>query len=280
MRDRFNQIDFSATVVIGEGEKDEAPKLFTGEKVGTGRGPKMDLAVDPLECTDSVAWGRSNAQSVIVTGPVGSLLHAPDTYMHKIAVGPKAAKVINLDVSVEKNLTAIAKALNKKISELTVIVLDRPRHQDLIVEIRRVGARVRLITDGDVAGAIATCLPDSGIDVLMSIGGSTEAVLAAVPIKIFGGALLCRFHPRSPKDEGEIKTALALAGIKDINHIFHAEDLAKGDDIAFTATGIIDGPLLRGVQFHGDTIITESIVVRGKSGTARYIKTHHQAQKA
>lgn len=276
MRARFNQIDFSGRVVIGEGEKDEAPKLYTGEIVGKRKKPAMDLAIDPLECTDSVAWGRYNAIAVIAAGPRGSLLHAPDTYMEKIAVGPKAAKAIDLDISVKVNLEKIAKALGKKISELVVVVLDRPRHEKLIKEIRQAGSRVRLITDGDVAAAVATCFPESGIDVLMGIGGSTEAVLAAVPVKIFGGQILTRFYPRSEKDLKDIEKHLKKAGIKNVKKIFKADDLAKGKQLTFTATGVIEGPLLDGVDFREDKIITHSMVVRGQSGTVRYITTHHK----
>lgn len=260
MRARFNQLDFRGRVVIGEGEKDKAPKLYTGEIVGQGKKPLMDLAVDPLECTDSVAWGRYNAISVIVAGFQGSLLHAPDTYMEKIAVGPAAAKVIDLEAPVKINLRKIAKALGKTVGEVIAVVLDRPRHEKLIKEIRAAGARVRLITDGDVAAAIATCLPESGIDVLMGIGGSTEAVLAAAPIKIFNGQILCRFALRHKKNQEKI---------------FKAEDLAKGKELTFTATGVIEGPLLAGVQFKKDRIVTQSIVIRGISGTVRYITTHH-----
>ncbi|MDX9893086.1 MAG: class II fructose-bisphosphatase [Patescibacteria group bacterium] len=277
MRDRFNQIDFSGTVVIGEGEKDEAPKLYTGEKVGKGTEPAMDLAIDPLECTDSVAWGRYNAMAVIATGPKGSLLNAPDTYMEKIAAGPQAAAVIDLDVSVKDNLTKVAKALNKEVSEITVVVLDRPRHEKLISEIREVGARVRLITDGDVAAAIATCLPESGIDLLMGVGGSTEAVLAAVALKIFNGGIICRFKPRNPEDEQEVRECLNKIGIKDLNHIFHAKDLAQGDQLTFTATGVIEGPMLAGVLFKENKIVTHSIVARGTSGTIRYLTTYHNS---
>lgn len=275
MRARFNQIDFSGRVVIGEGEKDEAPKLYTGEVVGKGIKPVMDLAIDPLECTDSVAWGRYNAIAVIAAGAKGSLLHAPDTYMEKIAVGPKAAKVIDLDASVKVNLQKIGKALDKKVSELVVVVLDRPRHEKLIKDIRKAGARVRLITDGDVAAAVATCFPESGIDVLMGVGGSTEGVLAAVPLKIFGGQILARFQPRSDKDLVNIKKHLKKAGINNIKKIFNANDLAKGKQLTFTATGVIEGPLLEGVDFRADKIVTHSMVVRGVSGTVRYITTYH-----
>ncbi|MFA6215516.1 MAG: class II fructose-bisphosphatase [Patescibacteria group bacterium] len=276
MRARFNQINFKGKVVIGEGEKDEAPQLYTGEIVGKGKAPIMDLAIDPLECTDSVAWGRYNAISVIAAGPKGSLLHAPDTYMDKIAAGPIAAPVIDLDAPVKVNLKKVAKALGKEIGEVTVVVLDRPRHEQLIKEIRQVGARVRLITDGDVAAAIATCLPESGIDILMGTGGSTEAVLAAVAVKIFGGGIVCRFKPRSEKDQSEITKYLKKIGIRDINHTFHAKDLAKGNRLTFTATGIVEGPFLNGVLFSQDRIVTHSVVIRATSGTVRYITTHHR----
>jgi len=276
MRDRFNQIEFSGTVVIGEGEKDKAPKLYTGEKVGKDKSPEMDLAIDPLECTDSVAWGRYNAMAVIAAGPKGSLLHAPDTYMDKIAAGPKAAAAIDLEISVKDNLKKVAKLLGKDIDEVTVVVLDRPRNEELIKQIRKVGSRVRLITDGDVAGAVATCMPQSGIDLLMGSGGSTEAVLAAAAVKIFGGGIVCRFRPDIRNDESEIKKYLKKIDIDDINYIFHAKDLAKGEQLTFTATGVIDGPMLNGVLFKEDKIITQSIVVRGVSGTVRYITTHHK----
>jgi len=271
MRARFNNIDFLGTVVIGEGEKDEAPMLYTGEKVGKKREPHMDLAVDPLECTDSVAYGRYNAISVIASGPKDSLLHAPDTYMEKIAVGPKAKEVINIDASVKENITKTARAIGKNIKDITVVVLDRERHIDLIAQIREAGARVRLITDGDVAGGIATCFPDSGIDMLMGVGGSTEAVLAAVPIKILGGEIISRFKPRQKTDIEKIHRV----GIKNINKVFNSFDLAKSNRLTFTATGVVDGPLLSGVIFEENKIITHSLVIRGMTGTIRYITTHH-----
>jgi fructose-1,6-bisphosphatase II len=275
MRSRLNLIDFSGTVVIGEGEKDEAPMLYTGEKVGTKKGPVMDLAIDPLECTESVAYGRYNATTVVASGPKGSLLHAPDTYMQKIAVGPLGKKAINLEASVKVNIEKTAKAFNKRVEDITVVILDRERHIDLIKEVRDAGARVRLITDGDVAAAIATCFPESGIDLLMGIGGSTEAVLAAVPVKILGGEILCQFKPKKGTDIPKIKAA----GVKNINKIFTAEDLAKGKELTFTATGVIDGPLLNGVIFDKNKVITHSLVIRGTSGTIRYITTHHHYYK-
>jgi len=275
MRSRFNQVDFKGTVVIGEGEKDEAPMLYNGEKVGTGKGEEMDLAIDPLECTDSVAFGRYNAISVIASGKKGSLLKAPDTYMEKLAVGPSAKDVVSLDFSVEKNLKNIAKALKKPVSELTVMILDRERHQKLIDEVRQVGSRVRLITDGDVSAAIATCFEDSGVDVYMGIGGSTEAVLAAVAMKVMGGEILCRFKPKNEKDKEKVHSF----GFKDLKKVYKSEDLAKGRQLSFTATGVIDGPLLKGVVFEKKRIITHSVVIRGVSGTIRYITTHHHLYK-
>jgi len=275
MRSRLNKIDFSGTVVIGEGEKDEAPMLYTGENVGTKKGVVMDLAIDPLECTDSVAYGRYNATTVVASGPRGSLLHAPDTYMEKIAVGWGAKSAINLESSVKNNIVKVAKALKKKIEDVTVVILDRERHKDLITQVRETGARVRLITDGDVAAGIATCFPESGIDILMGTGGSTEAVLAAVPIKILGGEILCRFKPKKEADIPKIKAS----GTKNLNKIFNSEDLAKGKQLTFTATGVIDGPLLNGVVFNKNRIITHSLVIRGVSGTIRYITTHHHYYK-
>lgn len=271
MRSRLNIVDFSGTVVIGEGKKDEAPELYTGEKLGKAKEPTLDIAVDPLECTDSVANGRYNALSVIVTGTKGSLLHAPDTYMDQIAVGTEAKNVIDLDAPVKDNLTKIAKALGKDIREVTAVILDRDRHAELIQQVRAAGARVRLITDGDVAGGIAPCIPENPIDVLLGIGASAEAVLAAAAIKTLGGEILCRFKPKNEKDVAEIQEM----SITDVNKIYNSEDLVKGDEATFTATGVIEGPLLNGVTFTKKHIITHSVVIRAHSGTIRYITTHH-----
>ena len=283
MRDRFNQIDFRGVVVIGEGQKDEAPELYQGEKVGAGWKPSprpsprgrggdiFDLAIDPLECTDSVAYGRYNAIAVIAAGARGSLLNAPDTYMEKLAAGPKAAKVIKMGAPVKTNIDRVAKALGKKVGDVTVCVMDRSRHEELIFQIRKTGARVRLITDGDVAGAIAPCMPESGIDLLMGIGASAEAVLAATAIKILGGQMYARFNPMKEAHHQLLKKA----GLND-KKVYSVNDLAKGDQLTFTATGVIDGPLLQGVRVAGDTIITHSLVIRGLSGTIRYITTHHK----
>lgn len=275
MRSRFNQIDFQGTVVIGEGEKDEAPLLYTGEKVGRGTTPVLDLAIDPLECTASVAHGRYNAMAVIAAGAKDSLFSAPDTYMEKIAAGPKAAKVIDIDAPVATNITKVAKALGKDKKEITVMILDRARHQPIIDEVRRTGARVRLITDGDVAGAIAPSMDESGIDLLMGVGASAEAVLAAAAIKILGGQIYARFAPQKE----EHTTLLHNAGITNLKKIYASEDLAKGKELTFTATGVIDGPLLRGVIDKGHKIVTHSVVIRGISGTVRYMTTEHHVNK-
>jgi len=270
MRKRFNHVDFKGTIVIGEGKKDEAPELYVGEKVGTGKGHEMDIAVDPLECTDSVAYGRYNAISVIATGPKGSLLSAPDTYMEKIAVGRAAADVIDLEAPVKTNIEKVAKALNKNVSEVTVSLLDRPRHEKLIQEIREAGARVRLVTDGDVAIAVATCLEENPIDLLLGTGGSAESVLAAAAVKILGGEMQVKFAPRNDNDRKEMEKM----GLDD-KTIFTTSDLAKGDSLTFTATGVIDGPMLPGVIFNRKSIITHSVVMRNISKTIRYITTHH-----
>lgn len=272
MRARFNDVDFSGKIVIGEGEKDEAPELYVGEELGTGNGVRLDIAVDPLECTDSVANGVPNAISVIATGEEGSLFHAPDMYMMKIACGPAAKGVIDLDKSVEENVQAVAKALQKEVSEMVVVLLDRPRHEEIIQKIRAMGARVRLISDGDVAGAIAPSLPDSGIDMLYNIGASAEAVLAAAAIKCLGGDFQARLWPKND----EQRQRLTDMGITDIEKKLGLEDLAKGKNLTFTATGIIDGPLLKGIRTTATHIITHSVVMRVHSGTVRFLETHHK----
>ncbi len=272
MRDRFQYVDFCGEIIIGEGEKDEAPELYIGEKLGKTGCLELDIAVDPLECTDSVANGVPNAISVIATGSRGSLFHAPDMYMEKIACGSKAKGVIDLLAPVEVNLRQVAERLEKEVSELVVVVLDRPRHEQLIKDIRAAGARVRLISDGDVAGAIAPSIFDSGIDLLMGVGASAEGVLAATAIKCLGGELQCRLKP---KDEAQIER-LKQMGIADVNKILMLEDLAKGENLTFTATGVIDGPLLKGVRYTANHCITHSVVMRVKSGTVRFIETHHR----
>ena len=272
MRDRFNYIDFLGEIVIGEGTKDEAAELYIGEKLGTGEGPEIDIAVDPLECTDSVASGKPNAISVIATGAKGLLFHAPDTYMYKIACGPAAKGVIDLDASVEENIGRVAEKLQKNISEMICVALKREYNAEVIEKIRAAGARVKLIDDGDVAGAIATCLPDSGIDLLIQKGASAEGVLAAVAIKCLGGDFQGRLAPKNDEHLARVKAM----GITDVNKKLLLEDLAKGNDLTFTATGVIDGPLLKGVRYTSDYCVTHSVVMRVKSGTVRWLTTHHK----
>jgi fructose-1,6-bisphosphatase II len=271
MREHFNSIHFNGVIVIGEGAKDESAELYVGEKVGTGEGPLYEIAIDPLECTDSVANGRTNALSVIATGPEGSLYHAADSYMEKIATNRIAAGVIDIDAPVKDNVLKVAKALGKDVGELTVAVIDREREQDRIAQIRQTGARVQLFSDGDVAMAIATCLRDSPIDLLMNIGGSAEAVLAAAALRAFDGEIQCRWKP---KDEKHIKR-LNEAGVTDFSKVLTTKDLAKGDDISFTATGVMTGPLGDGVIFEDDRIITSSVVMSLNPHTIRFIKTRH-----
>lgn len=278
MRKKFNQIDFNGQIVIGEGAKDEAPELYVGEKVGSGQGALYDIAVDPLECTASVAFGRPNAITVIATGPDGTLYKAADSYMEKIAVGPKAADIIDLNAPVRENIKKTAKALGKYVSEITVAVLDRPRHEELIQEIRKVGARVQLFTDGDIAMAVATCLPDSPVDMLMGTGGSTEAVLAAAALKCMGGEILAKWNPldfaKKITDKKHVER-LKKAGIMNFDMILSVDDFAKGKDITFTATGVVSGPMLNGVVFESDKIITHSVIMSSNPRTIRFLESHH-----
>jgi fructose-1,6-bisphosphatase II len=271
MRKMFNSVDIDGTVVIGEGERDEAPMLYIGEKVGTGKPPKVDIALDPLECTNSVACGRLNALSVIAVTESGNFLHAPDTYMEKIAVGPEAKEAINLRLSPEENLRRIAEVLDYHIEDITVAILDRPRHEDLVKRVRKAGARIQLIPDGDVSAAIATALPDTGVDVLMGIGGAPEGVIAAAALRCVGGGMQARLVPRNKEEERRAKKM----GVKDINRIFREDELAKGNNIMFAATGVTDGDMLKGVRFFGGGAYTHSIVMRSKSGTIRFIETTH-----
>ena len=272
MREALNQINFSGEIVIGEGAKDESFELYVGEKVGRGNGPLLDIAVDPLECTSSVAYGRPNAITVISVGPKGTIYHAADSYMKKIAVGKAAKNAVELDAPAKDNIAKVARAMGKEISEITVAVLERDRHESLIQEIRKTGARIQLFTDGDVAMGIATCLPESPVDILMGTGGSTEAVLAAAALRCLDGEILCRWEP---KDESHIKR-LASAGVTDFKKIFTAEDLAGGDDLAFTATGVLTGPLVPGIASQDGEIITHSVVVSSNPKTVRFITTHHK----
>ncbi len=274
MRARFNNIDLDGTVVIGEGERDEAPMLYIGEKIGTTKGPQIDIAVDPLEGTNICAYGGFNALSVLAAGPKGSLLHAPDTYMDKIAVGPGVTG-FDLDYSVEENIKAVAKSLKKDVEEVTVIILDRKRHQDLIKEVRRVGARIILIGDGDIAGAIAPAMPESNIDMLLGIGAAPEGVIAAAALRCLGGQMQGRLKFRNEEEEIRAKKM----GITDFEKKYEAEDLAKGDRLQFVATGVTDGTILKGVNFTSHGAKTSSLVMRSYTKTVRYIDAIHHFKR-
>ena len=271
MRKAFSAIQFSGVVVIGEGERDEAPMLFIGEKLGNGKPPKVDIALDPLECTNSVAFGRSNALSVVAAAEHGHFLHAPDTYMEKIAVGKDAQEAIDLSKSVEENLKNIAAAKKLPVENLTVVVLDRQRHEELVRRVRKLGCRIHLIPDGDVSAAIATALPDSGVDVLLGTGGAPEGVLAAAALRCLGGAFQGKLVFRN---EEEIRRAKKM-GVKNVHKIYSCEELARGDNIMFACTGVTDGDLLKGVHFFPGGAETHSLVMRSKTGTLRFITTRH-----
>lgn len=275
MRKALNSVSIAGTVVIGEGERDEAPMLYIGEKVGCAPEPEVDIALDPLEGTTIVAQGRNNALAVIAVAKKGCLLHAPDTYMEKIAVGPKAKGAISLTETPTKNLKNVARKLHCSVSDLTVIILDRPRHTELIKEVRKSGARIKLIQDGDVSAAIATAIENSGIDVLMGIGGAPEGVLAAAALQCMGGDFQGILRPRNQQ---EVERAQKM-GIKDINKIFKINELAWGEDIMFAATGVTDGDLLKGVRFFKGGAFTHSVVMRYKSGTIRFITANHHFHK-
>ncbi len=275
MRDVFDTIPMKGTVVIGEGEMDEAPMLYIGEKLGNGYGPRVDVAVDPLEGTNIVACGEWNALAVLAIADHGNLLHAPDMYMDKIAVGPEAVGKVSLDFTVLENLQAVANAKQKNIEDLVVAILNRERHQKLIQEIREAGARIKLIQDGDVAAAINTAFTDTGVDILLGSGGAPEGVLAAVALKCLGGELQGRLLPQC---EEEIERCQNM-GIEDVNRILLMNDLVKGDDCIFAATGVTDGELLKGVRYSGEVGFTQSVVMRAKSGTVRFIDGKHSLKK-
>lgn len=272
MRHAFESVHIRGKVVIGEGERDEAPMLYIGETVGCGdeNDPEVDIAVDPLEGTNLCALGRPNALAVIAMAERGRLLHAPDIYMDKIAVGPHAKGIIDLDKSPQKNLIAIADAKGVYVEDLCAVVLERPRHHDLIEEIRRTGARVQLISDGDVSAAISTCIPGSGIDVLFGIGGAPEGVLAAAALRCVGGDMQARLVVNTKNEEERCHKM----GIKDTEKKWHLEELAHGD-VMFAATGVTNGDILKGVRYFKGGAQTHSLVMRSRSGTIRMIDTKH-----
>jgi fructose-1,6-bisphosphatase II len=275
MRLVLNSVDMDGVIVIGEGEKDEAPMLYNGEVLGTGRPPRVDIAVDPIDGTTILSLGRSGALAVVALSERNTMYDpAHIFYMDKIAVGPECAGVIDIDASVEVNLRNIARAMRKDIDDLTVIILDRPRHQELIGQVREMGARIRLISDGDIAGALMTTIPDTGIDVLMGIGGSPEAVVSACALKCVGGDMQCKLWPR---DEEEREKALE-AGM-DLEKVLAIDDLVLGDNVFFAATGITDGELLEGVRYFGGGARTHSLVMRSRSGTVRLVEASHRWDK-
>ncbi|MBM7615078.1 class II fructose-bisphosphatase [Alkaliphilus hydrothermalis] len=281
MRKAFSSLSICGTVVIGEGELDEAPMLYIGEKVGCGEEgtSEVDIAVDPLEGTTLIAKGLPNAIAVVAMAPKGCLLHAPDTYMHKIAVGPKAKGKINIKASVTENLVAVSEALNKNIEDLTVIVQDRPRHAEFIKEIRAAGARIKLFSDGDVAAAIATGFEDTGVDIMIGIGGAPEGVIAAAALKAMGGDMQGILHPMSPEEVERCKQ-LGLENDEDIYKVLQLDDLVKGEDCLFAATGITQGDLLKGVVHKGNGMAeTHSVVMRGETGTIRFVEALHRLDK-
>ncbi|HMG26729.1 MAG TPA: class II fructose-bisphosphatase [Acidimicrobiia bacterium] len=274
MRLVVNNVSMDGVVVIGEGEKDEAPMLYNGEQIGSG-GPGCDIAVDPIDGTTLTALGRPNAIAVIALSERGTMFDpGPCVYMEKIAVGPEAADAIDLDASVTHNLQAVAKALGEDVDDVTAVILDRDRHADIIKECREAGARIRLIPDGDVAGAISTAWPESGANILFGIGGTPEGVIAACALKCLGGAIQGRLWPRN---DDERRTAID-AGY-DLTRVLDTEDLVSGDDVFFSATGVTDGELLRGVRYFGDGARTQSLVMRSKSGTIRTIDSRHRWHK-
>ncbi|MBI2655185.1 class II fructose-bisphosphatase [Candidatus Woesearchaeota archaeon] len=271
MRKAFSVIDMDGTIVIGEGERDEAPMLYIGEKVGSGRGMKLDIAVDPLEGTTITARGDPNAMAVFAAAPAGCLLNAPDTYMDKIAVGPKCVGAVDLDASVEDNLNAVAKKLDKPLDEITVMIMDRDRHRELIEKVRKTGCRIKLIRDGDIAGALAPAIDDSGIDILIGIGGAPEGVIAAVALKCLGGEIQGRLKFRNEEEKARAKKM----GMKDINQKLMMDDLVRSNEAMFAATGVTDGTILRGVSFQSHGAKTHSIVMRAKTKTIRFIEAQH-----
>lgn len=278
MRLMLSTIDMDGIVVIGEGAKDEAPMLYNGEKVGNGNGPQVDVAVDPVEGTALLASGRPDSISVIGVAPRGAMwLPGPSFYMNKVVVGSAAREALSPDLlqaPVKQLIQTIADALGKPPHDLTVFILDKPRHQELIHQVRETGARVLLRTDGDVAGSLMALRPDSGVDMLLGIGGTPEGIITACAVRAMGGAMLAQLAPQKP---GEREAVLA-AGL-DVEHVFTEQELVRSEDVFFAATGITDGVLLPGVHYYRGGAITTSLVMRGKTGTVRLIRAEHQIEK-
>lgn len=275
MRKMLASVSMDGVIVIGEGEKDEAPMLYNGERVGNGELPLVDVAVDPIDGTTLTSLGRGNAIAVIAVAEKNTMFDpGPCVYMEKIAVGPEGAGAIDITASASANLRWLAKATGRSVRDLTAVILDRDRHTDLIKEVRSTGARIRLIPDGDVAGAISTAWPDSGADILFGIGGTPEGVIAAAALKCVGGALQGKLWPRNDEE----RHALIAAGF-DLDRVLTADDLVAGDDIFVSATGVTDGSLLKGVLFTDHGAVTDSIVMRSRSGTTRRIQAVHRSHK-
>ena len=275
MRQVLGSISMTGTVVIGEGEKDNAPMLYNGETIGSGQEPQVDIAVDPVDGTTMAAKGMPNALSVIALAERGTMFDpGPCVYMDKLAVGKEAADVVDLDAPIEANLEQVARAKGDHVADLTVCVLDRPRHEELVARIRRTGARIKFLLDGDVAGSIMAARAATGVDLLVGTGGTPEGVISACALKSLGGALLGRLHPR---DEPERRAALD-AGY-DVDKVLTIDDLVRSDRVYFAATGITDGELLRGVRFSGEGATTHSLSMRSRSGTVRTIEAEHQFRK-
>ena len=275
MRVVLQTVPMDGIVVIGEGEKDEAPMLYNGERIGDGTPPQTDIAVDPVEGTTLTSLGRGNAISVIALSERGSMFDpGPCVYMEKIAAGPAAADVIDIDAPVKANLEAVAKALGEKVSDVTAVILDRERHTDLIAEVRAAGARIRLIQDGDVIGAVSTAWPDAGADILFGIGGTPEGVIAAAAMKCMGGEIQGRLWPRNDDER-----AAAVAAGYDLSRVLMTDDLVQGDNCFFAVTGITDGEVLKGVHYDARGASTQSLVMRSKSGTVRLVNARHRLDK-
>jgi len=275
MRHVLGSVSMDGVVIIGEGEKDEAPMLFNGERIGDGSPPAVDIAVDPIDGTTLTAKGRGNAIAVIALSEQGTMFDpGPCVYMEKIAVGPECRGSIDITRSVTENLEAVAKAKNESVHEVTAVILDRDRHDDLIAEVRAAGARIRLIPDGDVAGAISTAWPDSGADILLGIGGTPEGVITAAALKCMGGEIQGRLWPRNDDER-----AAAVAAGYDLDRVLTTEDLVGGDNAFFAATGITDGELLKGVHYNPLGATTQSLVMRSRSGTVRLISSSHPLDK-
>jgi fructose-1,6-bisphosphatase II len=275
MRLVLGTVDMDGLIVIGEGEKDKAPMLYNGEKVGNGSAPEVDVAVDPIDGTRPLAFGRTNSLATVSIAPRGTMFDpGPFVYMNKLAVGPEARGRINIEKSITENLKAIAKAKHKDIEDLTTIILDRPRHEAMIAEIRRAGARIRIIPDGDVGAALMTAWPDSGVDVLIGVGGTPEGVLVACALRAMGGEIQGKLYAR---DADELRRGRE-AGY-DFDKVLTMDDLVSSEDVFFAATGITDGELLKGVRYFGDGARTDSLVVRGLTGTVRQITATHSIAK-